>query len=196
MSNSLDPDIQSMRCAISAIGVLFCASTAFAQAIDIGGVAVRIGDDAATAMKNVAQALPSEFSVGRVHILRGSEPVDTTSEWIVSKADAPGRMPSVNVATVSVKGGLISSIIKYYDIGDGSDIADVYTAAMRDARRDAFEPCKTSLVRLGHDVVRVIKTVCGSYELYFGLSWTNKTEPGRSATSIAVIVSAAKPGAK
>jgi hypothetical protein len=185
-----------MRYAIGAIGVLFCASTAFAQAIDIGGVAVRIGDDAATAMKNVAQALPSEFSVGRLHIRRGSEPEDTTSEWIVSKSDAPGHMPSTTVATVSVKEGLISWIAKYYDIRDGSDIATVYTAAMRDARRDAFQPCTTSLVRLSHDVVQVIRTVCGSYQLDFNLSWTNKTGLGRSATSIAVIVSAAKSGAK
>ncbi len=185
-----------MRYAIGAIGVLFCASTAFAQAIDIGGVDVRIGDDATTAMKNVAQALPSEFSVGRLHILRGSEPIDTTSEWIVSKADAPGRMPSTTVATVSVKGGLISTIAKYYDIGDGSDIADVYTAAMRDARRDAFQPCTTSLVKMNFNDVRAVRTVCGSYQLDLNLSWTNTTGSDRSATSIAVIVTAAKPGAK
>ena len=185
-----------MRYAIGAIGLLFCASTAFAQAIDIGSAEVRIGDDAVTAMKNVAQALPGEFSVGRVHMYRGSEPVDTTSEWIVSKADAPGHFPSTTVATVSVKEGLISTIVKYYDIGDGSDIADVYTVALRDARRDAFAPCTTSLVKLNYDVVHVVRTVCGSYELYFNLSWTNKTGPGRSATSIAVIVHAAKPGAK
>lgn len=179
-----------------AIGVLFCASTAFAQAIDIGGVDVRIGDDATIAMRNVAHALPSEFSVGRLHIRRGSQPVDTTSEWIVSKADAPGHMPSTTVATVLVKEGLISWIAKYYDIGDGSDIADVYTAALRDARRDAFQPCTTSLVKLNYNIVRAVRTVCGSYQLDLNLSSTNKTRPGRSATSIAVIVTAAKSGAK
>lgn len=185
-----------MRYAIGAISVMFCASTAFAQAIDIGGVTVRIGDDVVTAMKNVRQALPSEFSVGRVHIRRGSEAEDTTSEWIVSKADAPGHMPSTTVATVSVKEGLVSSIVKFYDIGDGSDIAEAYTAALRDARRDAFQACTTSLVKLNYDVVRVVRTICGAYELDLDLSWIDKAMPGRSKTSIAVIVSKAKPGAK
>ncbi|MGH7654233.1 MAG: hypothetical protein ACREN6_06170 [Gemmatimonadaceae bacterium] len=91
-----------------------------------------------------------------------------------------------------MKDGLISSIIKYYDLGDGSDIADVYTAAMRDARREPFEPCVTSPVKLRpadlNGEISRIKTVCGRYELDFDLSSKDKNGLGTSRTSIAVIV--------
>jgi hypothetical protein len=94
----------------------------------------------------------------------------------------------VYLASVVVKEGHISSILKYYDLGDGSDLSTVFSTALRDAQRDQTGPCLTTLVRGSDQSVQTIKTLCGHYELDFHLAHIDSANSGRSTTSISVFV--------
>jgi hypothetical protein len=174
-----------MRTEIALIGLLLSAPPVVAQSIEIGGVEVRIGDTATAAMENLRRKLLGEFVVGRVHVVEQGGVLDTTSTWYVQKTEAERR---IDVATVSVRDGLISALAKFYDIGDGTDVADVYSEAMTEVQRESHERCVTLPPPMNSDLIRTITTRCGLYDLVLDLPWKNKNGPGTSRMAIAVLV--------
>jgi hypothetical protein len=99
-----------------AFGLLAPFATMPAQSLDLGGVGLRLGEDATAAVER----LRTSYDVSYQAAPQG---------WFVTRKNARPTDSFLWVAEVTVKNGLVSAIVKYYDLRDGSDLS---TADRRD----------------------------------------------------------------
>src|ERR1017187_3849205 len=118
-----------------ALGLLAPPTTTDAQSLDLVGVELRVGEDSAVAIAK----LRSAYDVTYQGVLQS---------WLVMRKGWKPSDSFVFVASVVVKEGHVSSILKYFDLGDGSDLSTVYSTALRDAQRDQIGPCLMSPGRI------------------------------------------------
>ena len=158
-----------------AFGLLAPLEITHAQSLNLGGVDVRVGEDATIAIARLSDTYNLQYQPG-LHT------------WFVSRKNVRPTDTFLWVASVTVGEGLVSSVNKYYDLGNASDLSTVYSTALRDAQRDQGGPCLTSQVRASDQRIQAIKTICGHYELDFVLSHVDSATSGTSATSISVLI--------
>ncbi len=133
---------------------------ASAQALDIGGIELRIGMDASDAQKALAgynlqfdQQMPGWFV---------TQNVEDRKEWL-------GHFAAVN--------GRVSFISKGYQLRDVYNTRQVYTQAAQDVRRRGGTTCVAREVEYMDDLVHGFEMRCGAYKLVYSF-------PGRHGNDL------------
>jgi len=173
-------------CAALALAIVAPAAAAGAQAADVpslkvNGVEVRIGEDSAAALAALRDSANVTYQ-------------DAFKSWEIDRKRAAGRGDSTFLGWINFTNGVVSTLSKTYDIGNGRDLSAAYTEALFDVQRGVNEACHTSYLRANDGHVTQLQTVCGPNSLTFGLSHVGKAGEGVSATNISVLVRA--PAAK
>ena len=127
-----------------------------AQALDIGGIEIRIGQPIATALSRLQVAYDIKYQEGQ-------------KEWSVFKKRSRATDLYILVGSVEVEGETVSLINKFYELADAYELTNLYTQAMREIHKRAGSACTTSPVEYADNLLRTIKTVCGEYSLWLGL---------------------------
>jgi hypothetical protein len=152
------------------------ASPLGAQTLDIGGIELRLGESGTTALADLRSAYDVRYeeSIGMWSIFRKRVADD----------------PYVFVGQVYIKAGVVSRIVKDYELTDQYDLVDVYSTAMKQVRKRGGATCNTWPQEMTDGRFWSIHTTCGSYELTLNLpnrlhgqaSGDNRASAGVSAT--------------
>lgn len=160
-----------MRTAIfSAAVILLIAPRLASQTLDIGGIPLRIDQDASEAVQSMAA-----YQVKYENSIRA---------WFVSQkvGDRFEYLGSFDAVD-----GKVASIVKSYRAVDADDVARIYTQASKEVRRLGGPTCVMREVEYTDGVIRVIETTCGRYRLAYSLPWVDGTN-GRIGTGISISV--------
>lgn len=157
-----------MRCVILLliIGTTFPAA-AFGQALDIGGIEIRLGQDASTTLRALAS-----YRVAYNQGMRSwfvSQQVGERVEWL-------GHFRADD--------GKVTFISKGYPLSDPDDTPRVFSHALRDVRRRGGPACVTRTVEWTDDMVHEIETRCGKYRLTYSFPFKSDDGPVAAGVSI------------
>ena len=155
--------------AVLSVGIV---NAAHAQSLDIGGVELHIGE-------KVDKALPSLSSYEVQYKNVGAD------AWFVSQKVGNIYQP---LGYISVNDGVITSIGKYFDVGDDVNTPQVYTRAAGEIRRRGGKKCNTYEEKYNDGNIRGFSTWCGRYKLTYTMSF--KDNDGRryvSSISISIV---------
>ena len=130
--------------ALAAVVLIALPGPAGAQALDIGGIAIRLGEDVPEALKAL-----STYNV-RYH--------DSVKSWFVSQEAGDD---TEWLGNLSARNGKVSFISRGYALPKTGEINRVYTQALRDARRHGGQSCETVPVEFTDDLIHQIDTRCG-----------------------------------
>lgn len=131
------------------------AQPLLAQALDIGGVELRLEQASAPALAALGSAYELRYE-------------DAMKHWSVYKKRAAGD-PFTLVGLLWIKNGVIARISKLYEVREQYDLADVLTTAMHDVQRRGGSLCTTTPQEFSDGRVSSIYTLCGRYELNLSL---------------------------
>ena len=146
-----------------------------AQALDIGGIELRLGQSSTSALAalKVAYDVRYEESLKIWTVLR-KRSADESYVW---------------VGHIGVDDGLVKRISKSYPMKDPYELTDVLTLALRDAQKRGGTACTTWPQEMTDDRFWGFTTTCGPYEMSLTLPQLMKDPPGAKADpSISVSV--------
>jgi|ERR1035437_77491 hypothetical protein len=148
-SNCTNKNRSPTRLPMLVVLFLSLAQPLHAQSLEIGGIAVRLGED----FSSVASRFRPLYDVDYFETF-----------WFVAKHVAPVPVP---VGQLWVKENKVVGIAKgHYDVRDEL-MMDVYTTAYREIQQLGGKACQTSNVEWPDGSIQGISTSCGRYELVF-----------------------------
>jgi hypothetical protein len=146
-------------CPVIAVLLGLFATRLDAQALDIGGIELRLG-------QNVAEGLRALSS----YQVRYTEDAQL---WLVTQR---GESPYQLLGTVAATDGKISTIEKSYWLSTQYDTRRVYTQASREVHRRGGTACDTREVAFTDDQIHKLETRCGLYRLSYMFPSTYQAE--------------------
>src|SRR5437763_12723215 len=115
-----------MRVITAAFCVMLTPSAVAAQALDIGGIELRLGQNISDALKALSPYQTSYSENGHI--------------WVVTRR---GEAPFVIVGTLAATDGKVTAITKVYPLSSEYDASPVYTEASKEVRRRGGAACET-----------------------------------------------------
>jgi hypothetical protein len=143
------------------------ASSATAQALDIGGIELRLGQPPEDALRSLAS-----YQVQFVE-----------SRWFVSqKIGARYEL----IGNFSATGDAITFIGKSFPIKSDGDVSEVNTVASKELRRRGGNACSTREAEYTDNLINGFETQCGAYKLTYTMPW--KLAQGSATANVQLFV--------
>ena len=126
-----------------------------AQTLDVGGIEVRLGESGTTALGDLRTAYDVRYE-------------ENIGMWSVFRKRAAND-PFVLVGQLYIKGGIVSRIMKDYEVSDPYDLVDVYSTGMKYLQKRGGSDCKSWPQEMTDNRFWSVHTICGTYELTLNL---------------------------
>lgn len=134
-----------------------------AQTLDIGGIAVRIGERPEDALRSLASY--------QVHYDDGS--------WdVLQKAGEVWQL----LGFFSAADDSIRLIDKSFPVRSEGDMPRIYTEASAELHRLGGETCMTTEMTVSDNLIHGFETQCGRYTLTYSMAW--ESSEGKSSASV------------
>ena len=127
-----------------------------AQALDIGGVELRLGQDVTAAVAQLKSLYDVSYD-------------DASKTWFVSKRKTATEVTWLG--NIEANGGRVARLTKAYTISNEADVITPYTLAMREVQRRGGTTCSTAPIERTDDSFHEVRTTCGAYSLTLHLPW-------------------------
>lgn len=159
-----------MRVITAAFCVMIAPSPVAAQALDVGGIEIQLGQNISDAVKSLS-----------TYKVRYS---DEGKTWIVTQA---GKDPFELIGTLHATAGRVTGITKVYHVSSQYDTQRVYTQAAQEVRRRGGAICEMREVEYTDNQIHDIETRCGFYRLIY--SFASKYQEDNVAAGVAIRLS-------